>query len=149
MGGSPRCCRWSCEQNRAALERPVDELPPGLLNIHAVGPVTAATILTAWPHRGRLRSEAAIATMAGVGPLPASSGKTVRHRLNRSGGRQLNMALDIIARVRTSRDPATRNYVARRTAEGHSPHEVRRCLKRYIARQLYRQMSALSTNPAG
>ncbi|WP_020500942.1 transposase, partial [Sciscionella marina] len=136
------------EQNRAALERHVDELMPGMLKIHAVGPITAATILTAWSHRGRLRSEAAFAALAGAAPLPASSGKTVRHRLSRSGDRQLNMALDVIARVRTSRDPATRKYVQRRTTEGRSHREIRRCLKRYIARQLYRQMTALSAQPA-
>lgn len=137
------------EQNRATLERHVDELMPGMLKIHAVGPVTAATILTAWSHHGRLRSEAAFAALAGVAPLPASSGKTVRHRLSRGGDRQLNMALDVIARVRTSRDPVTRNYVQRRTTEGRSPREIRRCLKRYIARQLYRQMTALSAHPTG
>lgn len=137
------------EQNHTALERHVDELMPGLLKIHAVGPVTAATILTAWSHRGRVRSEAAFAALAGVAPLPASSGKTVRHRLNRSGDRQLNMALDVIARVRTSRDPATRQYVQRRTSEGRSPREIRRCLKRYIARQLYRHMTTLSTQTGG
>ena len=87
---------------------------PGLLEIPAVGPVVAATLLTAWSHRGRVRSEAAFAALAGTAPLPASSGKTVRHRLSRSGDRRLNSALDVIARVRMSRDEATRAYVERR-----------------------------------
>lgn len=130
--------------NRRALEAHSRELMPGLLEIPGVGPVTAAIILTAWSHRGRVRSEAAFATMAGVAPLPASSGKTVRHRLSRAGDRQLNRALDIITRARILTDPATRDYVERRTAEGRTPREIRRVLKRYIARQLYRQMWALT-----
>jgi transposase len=131
--------------NWAALERHVREVMPGLLDIRGVGPVVAAMILAAWSHGGRVRSEAAFATLAGVAPLEASSGKTIRHRLSRSGDRQLNCALDIIAKVRMAVDPDTRSYVARRTAEGRTPREIRRCLKRYIARQLFRQMTALTT----
>jgi transposase len=131
--------------NRAALERHVREVMPELLDIRGVGPVVAAMILAAWSHRGRARSEAAFATLAGVAPLEASSGKRIRHRLSRSGDRQLNCALDIIAKVRMAVDADTRSYVARRTAEGRTPREIRRCLKRYIARQLFRQMNALTT----
>ena len=131
-------------ENKTALAKHANELMPGLLEIPAVGPVVAATLLTAWSHRGRVRSEAAFAALAGTAPLPASSGKTVRHRLSRSGDRRLNSALDVIARVRMSRDEATRAYVERRTSEGRTKREIRRCLKRYIARQIYRQMWALS-----
>lgn len=130
--------------NRRALATHSHDLMPGLLEIPGVGPVTAAIILSAWSHRGRVRSEAAFAALAGAAPLPASSGKTVRHRLSRAGDRQLNRALDIVARARILTDPTTREYVERRTAEGRTPREIRRILKRYIARQLYRQMWALS-----
>jgi transposase len=101
-------------------------------------PVTAAIILTAYSHRGRVRSEAAFAALAGVNPIPASSGNTTRHRLNRYGDRQLNRAFDVIARVRMLHDPETRAYVERRTAEGKS-----RCLKRFISRQIYRQLQSI------
>ena len=131
-------------ENRRTLARHVSDLMPGLLDVPGVGPVVAATLLCVWSHRGRVRSEAAFAALAGVAPLPASSGKTVRHRLNRGGDRQLNMALDVVARVRMSHDPATRSYVVRRTTEGRTHREIRRCLKRYIARQLFRQMMTLS-----
>lgn len=130
--------------NRRALEAHSRALMPGLLEIPGVGPVTAAIILTAWSHRGRVRSEAAFAALAGAAPLPASSGKTVRHRPSRAGDRQLNRALDAIARSRMLNDPTTRNYVERRTAEGRTPREIRRVLRRYIASQLYRQMWALT-----
>lgn len=132
------------DDNKATLVRHVRELMPGLLEVRGVGPIVAAMILTAWSHRGRVRSEAAFAALAGVAPLPASSGKTIRHRLSRTGDRQLNMALDIIARARMVHDVDTRAYVRRRTAEGCTAREIRRCLKRYIARQLFRQMWALS-----
>jgi transposase len=105
--------------------------------------VTAAILLTVYSHHGRVRSEAAFAALAGVSPIPASSGNTVRHRLNRHGDRQLNQVLDIIARSRMGFDPATRAYVARRTEEGKSRREIRRCLKRIIARQLYRKIRGL------
>ncbi len=103
-----------------------------------VGPQTAATLLaTAGDNPERLRSEAALAALCGVNPLPASSGKTVRHRLNRGGNRSANNALWTIAMVRMRSDPRTRVYVARRTAEGKSTKEIHRCLKRYIVRELY------------
>jgi transposase len=83
--------------------------------------------------------------LAGVAPIPASSGQRVRYRLNRSGDRQLNRALHTVALVRLQDDPATRSYAARRRAEGKTDRQIRRCLKRYIARQLYR---LLETNLA-
>ena len=80
--------------------------------------------------------------LAGVAPIPASSGLTTRHRLNRRGDRQLNRALHIVAIHRLRHDPATRAYVERRRAEGKTDREIRRCLKRYIARQLYRTLES-------
>lgn len=103
-----------------------------------VGPQTAATLLSvAGDNPERLRSEAALASLCGVNPLEASSGKTVRHRLNRGGNRAANNALWTIAMVRMRSDPRTEVYVARRTAEGKSVKEIHRCLKRYIVRELY------------
>lgn len=135
------------EDNHAALTSHVNELAPGLLDIQGVGPVSAAIVLTAYSHKGRVRSEAAFAALAGAAPLPASSGNTVRHRLNRGGDRQLNRALEIIARVRMSNHSATRAYVERRLSEGKTRREIRRCLKRYIARQLFRCLSRLMAGP--
>jgi len=87
---------------------------------------------------GRIRSEAAFAALAGVNPIPASSGQVTRHRLNRGGDRQLNRALHTIALARLRDDPQTRCYAARRRAEGKSARDVRRCLKRMVARQLFK-----------
>src|SRR5262249_59988717 len=87
--------------------------------------------IVSFSHPGRCRSEAAFAALAGTSPLPASSGHTVRHRLNRSGDRALNRAIHTIALTRMRSCPRTRAYVARRTAEGRSTREIRRCLKRY------------------
>src|SRR5665647_2849510 len=107
-----------------------------LLDKPGIGPVTAAVAMAAWSHDGRLRSEAAFASLAGVNPIPASSGNTVRHRLNRGGDRRLNQALHMAVVVRTRMDPATKAYVERRLTEGHTKKEIRRCLKRYLARQI-------------
>ena len=98
---------------------------------------------------GRCRSEAAYAALGGTSPIPASSGKTVRHRLNRGGDRALNRAIHAIALVRMRSCPRTRAYVARRTAEGKTTREIRRCLKRYIARELYRQLTRSMNPPVG
>ncbi|MCB5292441.1 IS110 family transposase [Arthrobacter sp. SO3] len=117
-----------------------------LLEETGIGPVTAAAVYTAWSHLGRVRSEAAFAALAGVNPIPASSGNTVRHRLNRGGDRRLNSALHMATIVRMVHDPATRAYAERRKAEGKSPREIRRCLKRYLARHLYRTLNALHAN---
>jgi len=114
-----------------------------LLKETGIGPVTAAVVYTAWSHLGRVRSEAAFAALAGVSPIPASSGNTVRHRLNRGGDRRLNCALHMATIVRTVHDPNTRAYAERRKAEGKTPREIRRCLKRYLARHLYRTLNAL------
>ena len=117
----------------------------GLLDKTGIGPVTAAIALTAWSHKGRLRSEAAFAALAGVNPIPASSGNTVRHRLNRGGDRRLNRALHMATITRMTHDPETRAYVERRRAEGRTTKEIRRCLKRYLARQIYRFLNTATT----
>jgi transposase len=114
-----------------------------LLEMVGAGAVTVSAVLTAWSRPGRVRSEAAFASLAGVNPLPASSGNTVRHRLNRGGDRRLNRALHTITMTRMTHDPGTRDYVARRTQEGRSYREIRRSLKRYLARTLYRQLNTL------
>jgi transposase len=92
----------------------------------------------AWSHPGRVRSEAAFARLAGVAPVPASSGHTVRHRLSRGGDRQLNRALHTIVLHRRQHDPSTQAYIERRLAEGKSRRDAIRLLKRYVARHLYR-----------
>jgi len=122
----------------AELARLVADVAPVLLSELGVGPVSAAQLLCAWSHPGRLRSEAAFAALAGVAPIPASSGQVTRHRLNRSGDRQLNRALHTIVFVRLRHHPETRAYAARRAAEGKSPRETIRCLKRHLARRLFK-----------
>lgn len=112
-----------------------------LLKETGIGPITAATVLVAWSHPGRVRNEAAFAALAGVNPIPVSSGNTTRHRLNRGGDRRLNRALNVIAMVRIVHHPQTRAYAARRRAEGKTHREIRRCIKRYLARRLYRHLN--------
>jgi transposase len=118
----------------------VQALAPALLDEPGVGPIVAAQLLVAWSHPGRLRSEACFARLAGVAPIPASSGQTTRHRLSRGGDRQLNRALHTVILHRRHHDPATRDYIARRLAEGKTSREAVRLLKRYLARHLYRQL---------
>ena len=111
---------------------------PSLLALYGVGPETAALLLSAaGDHPERLRSEAAWAHLCAVAPIPASSGKRARHRLNRGGDRQANHALWRIVITRMSSHPPTRAYVERRTEEGLSKKEIIRCLKRYVAREVY------------
>jgi transposase len=111
---------------------------PGLLALHGAGPDTAAMLLVAaGDHPERLRSEAAWAHLCATAPIPASSGKVTRHRLNPGGDRQANHALWRIVITRMSSHPPTRAYVQRRTQEGLSKKEIIRCLKRYAAREVY------------
>ncbi|MFC7849698.1 IS110 family transposase [Arthrobacter sp. NPDC057388] len=124
----------------------ISEAAP-LLQETGFGPVTAAVCLTAWSHQGRVRSEAAFAALAGVSPIPASSGNTVRHRLNRGGDRTLNKALHMAAVSRMTFDAETVEYVEKRRAEGRTKKEVRRCVKRYLARRVYRTLNAPKPNP--
>src|SRR5690242_7757656 len=118
---------------------------PGLLALYGIGPHTAALLLiAAGDHPGRLRSEAAWAHLCAAAPIPASSGKVTRHRLNPGGDRQANHALWRIVFTRLGSDPRTRAYAERRTAEGKSKAEIIRCLKRYVAREVYSHL-----RPAG
>jgi transposase len=128
--------------HEAAIRQIVAAWRPDLLDTFGVGPIVAATVLCAWSHPRRCRNDAAFANLAGTAPIPASSGMTVRYRLNRSGDRQLNRALHVIALARLRYDPATRAYAERRRAQDKTDREIRRCLKRYIARQLYRQLES-------
>lgn len=116
----------------------VQELAPELIARNSIGHNSAAQLLlTAGDNPERLKSEASFAALCGVSPVPASSGKTVRHRLNRGGDRAANSALHIIAIGRLRTDERTKTYVARRVAEGHSKLEAIRALKRYIAREVF------------
>ena len=135
----------------AELEREilahVQALAPKLLDEPGVGPIVAAQLIVSWSHHGRVRSEAAFARLAGVAPVPASSGQTTRQRLSRGGDRQLNRALHTVILHRRQHDPQTKDYIARRLAEGKSTRDAVRTLKRYLARHLYRllQQQALTT----
>jgi transposase len=131
-------CGREADELEAELLRLVRECVPELLDQPGVGPITAAVIYLAWSHRGRIRNDAAFAALAGVAPLEASSGQTVRHRLNRGGNRQLNRALHTIVLSRMMFDPETKSYAERRRAEGKTPREIRRCLKRHVARRVFK-----------
>lgn len=128
--------------NYAAITALVADSPAaGLTREIGIGPVTAATALVAWSHLRRLRNEAAFAALAGTSPLPASSCKTTRYRLNRGGDRQLNRALNVVAMVRMVHDPQTRAYVEKRRPDGKADREIPRILKRYLARRIYRHFN--------
>lgn len=114
---------------------------PQLLALQGIGPEVAGQILaTAGDNPDRLRSESAFAHLCGVAPIPASSGRTQRHRLNRGGDRAANNAIYIIVLCRLRYDPATRAYAERRTKEGLSKNEIIRCLKRYVSREVFRAL---------
>jgi transposase len=113
-------------------------LAPQLLDQPGVGPLLAAQVMLSWSHQGRIVSEAAFARLAGVAPIPASSGQTIRYRLDRSGDRQLNRALHQIIVTRRRIHAPTIAYIERRTQDGKTRREATRCLKRYVARNLYR-----------
>jgi len=135
------------EENHQAMARLVEQSPAHvLLDMPGIGVVTAAIAFVAWSHPGRLRNEAAFASLAGVNPLPASSGNTIRHRLNRGGDRRLNQALHMTIVVRMAHDEKTKTYVERRTTEGRTKKEIRRSLKRYLARQIYRTLNTTTIN---
>ena len=129
-------------QHETDLEQLVMAACPELLDLPGVGVITAAQFIICWSHPGRIRSEAAFAALAGVSPVPASSGRTIRHRLNRGGDRTLNAALHTVALSRLQHHAPTRAYTARRTAEGKSSRDIKRCLKRAIAREIYRYLEA-------
>lgn len=123
------------------------EAAPALCDLTGVGPdVAGALLVAAGDNPERLRSDAAFASLCGVSPVPASSGKTNRHRLNRGGDRIANNALWRIVMVRLTCDQRTKTYVARRTAEGMAKRDIVRCLKRYVAREVFHAL--LATAPA-
>jgi transposase len=133
----------------AQLSRLVAQTAPELTSLPGVGTDHAATLLVvAGDNPERLGSEASFASLCGVSPVEASSGKVVRHRLNRGGNRDANRALQLICVVRMRVEERTRAYVVRRTQEGKSRREIMRCLKRYVAREVYRVLSS-SVGPAG
>jgi transposase len=134
-----------------ALETELDRLTakaaPGLVARFGVGPeVAGALLVAAGDNPGRLRSEAAFSMLCGSSPIPASSGKTTRHRLNRGGDRQANAALYRIVIVRLRHDQRTKDYLARRMQQGKSKREVIRCLKRYVAREIFAVLNQLNPN---
>lgn len=130
----------------ALIEPLVVAINPDLLDLNGVGADVAGQLLvTAGENTQRLRSEAAFAMLCGVAPIPASSGKTHRHRLNRGGDRQANAALYRIVLCRLRWDPRTQAYMARRTTQGLSKKDIIRCLKRLIAREIYYALTANDT----
>ncbi|MET8509666.1 IS110 family transposase [Streptomyces sp. NPDC004787] len=130
----------------AELATLATQAAPGLLAVYGVGPETAARLLAAVGDTPeRLHSEAAFAHLCGAAPIPASSGRRDRHRLNRGGNRSANAALYRIAMVRMQHDARTRDYVTRRTAQGLQKKDIIRCLKRYIAREIYRALTCTIT----
>lgn len=135
------------EHNKQALQRLVCQVAPRLLSEPGIGPVTLAHILCAYSHKGRIRSAEAFAALAGATPIPASSGNTIHYRLNRYGDRQLNHALHTIVLARMRFDETTRQYVDKRTKDGLSTRDIRRSLKRYVARSLFKQLEAYDIKP--
>jgi transposase len=112
--------------------------PQEFLARQGIATQSASTLLsTVGDNPGRLRTEASFAALCGASPVDASSGKQIRHRLNRGGDRQANSALWQIVMTRMSCDSRTKAYVARRTAQGKTTKEIMRCLKRYVAREVY------------
>jgi transposase len=135
-----RVLQLTAEERELAreIEAVIRKLAPQLLDQPGIGPHAAAQLILSWSHPGRIRSEAAFARLAGAAPIPASSGQTVRYRLDRSGDRKLNRALHLILVTRKRLHPPTIAYIERRVQEGKTRREANRCLKRYLARSLYR-----------
>ncbi len=135
-----RLLQLTAEERELAreIEKLTSKLAPQLLDQPGIGPLLAAQVVLSWSHQGRLVSEAAFARLAGVAPIPASSGQTIRYRLDRSGDRRLNRALHQILLTRRRTHAPTIDYIDRRMKDGKSRREAIRCLKRYLARNLYR-----------
>lgn len=127
--------------NKRQLAELVEASAPGLQDGLGVGPVSGGQLIAFWSHHGRSRHEAAFATLAGASPVPASSGRTHRHRFNRGGDRHLNRALHDIVLTRWRMCPRTHAYIAASRAKGRSDAEVRRALKRNTARELFRVLN--------
>jgi transposase len=129
------------------IEKLTRTLAPQLLDQPGVGPLAAAQLVISWSHPGRIRSEAAFARLAGCAPIPASSGQTIRYRLDRSGDRHLNRALHMILVTRRRTHQPTIAYINRRISDGKSRREANRCLKRYLARSFYRLLEHAPITP--
>ncbi len=133
--------RQQTKRLNAEMRPLIKESAPGLLSVYGVGfDVAARLLIAAGDNPHRIRSEAAWAHLCGVAPIPASSGQIQRHRLNRGGNRQANSAIHRILLTRMAHDQRTRDYISRRSAEGKTTGEIARILKRYIAREIYRQL---------
>ena len=130
----------SLAANQEKLSQLVGTIAASLLDEPGVGPVTAAQVVCAYSHKGRIRSAAAFANLAGTTPIPASSGNTTHYRLNRYGDRQLNNALHTIVMSRMRSNEPTRQYVEKRTKDGLGTRDIRRSLKRYVARNLFKKL---------
>jgi Transposase IS116/IS110/IS902 family./Transposase. len=137
-----RVLRAELADNKRILHELTMQLAPRLLAEPGIGPVSAAQIYASWSHPGRVRSEAAFARLAGVAPKPASSGDRARHRLDRGGDRRLNAAIHRIVITRSRTHPDTLAYIERRRTQGRSDRDIRRALKRIIARHIYRRLTA-------
>jgi len=136
------------KEHQKLLTELTTALTPQLVDAFGIGPDTAAELLiVAGDNIDRVRSEAAWARLCGVAPIPASSGMTTRHRLNRGGHRQANAALYRSVIVRMQHHEPTRGYVARRSAEGKTKAEIIRCLKRLLAREVWALMRPLRAHP--
>jgi transposase len=133
------------DQLEQELIRRLRAQQPSLLERRGVGPIIAAQLVVSWSQPGRIHSEACFARLAGVAPIPASSGQTTRHRLDRGGDRDLNRALHTLALCLARTDPQTQRFLAERTARGKTRRDAIRLLKRYLARSLYRQLEATHT----
>jgi transposase len=132
---------------RAEIKQLIEAHCPALLAEHGCGPVTAAIIIGQTAGAKRFPTDARFARHAGTAPIPASSGNTQRHRLHRGGNRQLNRAIHIIALSKARTDPTTRAYLDRKHAEGKSKREAIRCLKRHVARRIWRILYTAETEP--
>jgi transposase len=145
-----RVLRLTVEESELGreIEKLTCKLAPQLLAQPGVGPLAAAQLVLSWSHPGRITSEAAFARLAGCAPIPASSGQTIRYRLDRSGDRRLNRALHMILVTRRRTHAPTIAYINRRIQEGKSRREATRCLKRYLARNLYRLLEHGTPLPA-
>ncbi|MCL1838205.1 MAG: IS110 family transposase [Propionibacteriaceae bacterium] len=140
------CLDVQLTANAATMTTLIKQSPASiLLNMAGIGPVTAGIIYTTWSHPGRVHSEAAWAKIAGVCPIPASSGNTTRHRLNRAEDQRLNNAFHMIVLTKMAHDLETKTYVQKRTEQGLTKKEIQRCLKRHLARRTYRALTASHT----
>jgi transposase len=145
-----RICEITAEVKRlqSEIKALIRAHRPALLEETGCGPLTAAILIGHTAGAERFRGEAQFARMAGVAPIPVSSGRSDRHRLHRGGDRQLNRALHVIAITRSRLDPETRAYLDKKRAEGKSNREALRCLKRHLARRFYRLLLDPSPSPS-